>query len=364
MKKEAKLLMIKAIDSLVLCADHFNRPWDQGRVHAILIFLDHSFEMLLKAAIIERGSKIREKGAKETIGFDKCVRKCYSDASVQFLTDEQVLTLQAINGYRDAAQHYLLDISEQHLYLQAQAGLTLFKDILKEVFEIDIYSRLPRRVLPLSTTPPTDLHSLFSSEVEEVKRLLTPGKRRGVEASSKIRALAIMEGAINGEKNQPSQGEINKISKQISKEVSWESLFPGVASINMTQTGYGPSLDLRITKNEGIPVHLVPEGTPDAYVVGVRKINELDYYSLGLKNLADKLGITQPKAHALVQYFAIQNDAEFFKEIRVGKTKFKRYSPKALATLRDIISEDTTVVEKAWREIQAAKGREPSSLQP
>lgn len=185
MKKKARLLLSKAIESLILCTDHFNRPWDDGRTHAVLIFLDHSFEMLLKAAIIERGGKIHEKGAAETIGFDKCVRKCYSDASVQFLTDEQVLTLQAINGYRDAAQHYLLDISEQHLYLQAQAGLTLFKDVLKEVFNIEIYSRLPKRVLPLSTTPPTDLHGLFSTEVGEVKRLLEPGKRRGVEASAK-----------------------------------------------------------------------------------------------------------------------------------------------------------------------------------
>lgn len=355
MKKEAKHLLTKAIDSLILSADHFNRPWDQGRIHAVLIFLDHSFEMLLKASIIERGGKIREKGSKETIGFDKCVRKCYSDASIQFLTDEQVLTLQALNGYRDAAQHYLLDISEQHLYLQAQAGLTLFKDILKEVFDIDIYSKLPKRVLPISTTPPTDLHSLFSSEVEEVKRLLKPGKRRGVEASSKIRALAIMEGAINGEKNQPSQKDINKIRKQITDGVNWVSLFPGVASINMTQTGYGPSLDLRITKSEGIPVHLVPEGTPDAYVVGVKKVNELDFYSLGLQKLADKLDITPPKAHALVQYLNIQRNDEFFKEIRVGKTKFKRYSPKALETLRDEINQDATLIEKAWQAKKSKK---------
>ena len=354
MKKKARLLLSKAIESLILCTDHFNRPWDEGRVHAVLIFLDHSFEMLLKAAIIEMGGKIHERGASETIGFDKCVRRCYSDASINFLSAEQVLTLQAINGYRDAAQHYLLDVSEQHLYLQAQAGLTLFKDILKTVFDIDLYSRLPKRVLPLSTTPPTDLHGLFSTEVKEVKRLLEPGKRRGVEASSKIRALAIMEGAIQGDRNQPSQAEINKIRNQISQSVNWESLFPGVASINMTQTGHGPSLDLRITKHEGIPVHLVPEGTPDAYVVGVKRVNELDYYSLGLKKLADKLGITQPKAHALVQHVNIQSDEEYFKEIRVGSSKFKRYSPKALAVLREMIDNDETLLAKAWEERQAA----------
>ena len=74
MKKEARLLREKAINSLILSIEHFNRPWDRGRVEGVLILLDHSFEMLLKAAILHRGGRIRESRAKETIGFDKCVR--------------------------------------------------------------------------------------------------------------------------------------------------------------------------------------------------------------------------------------------------------------------------------------------------
>jgi hypothetical protein len=63
MKREAKLLLNKAISSLILSVDHFNKASDVGRAEAVLIFLDHSFEMLLKAALIERGARIREKGA-------------------------------------------------------------------------------------------------------------------------------------------------------------------------------------------------------------------------------------------------------------------------------------------------------------
>src|SRR5690606_37861213 len=120
------------------------------------IFMDHSFEMLLKAAILHKGGKIKDKGAKETIGFGSCIRKGFSDAKIKFLTDEEVLTLQSLNGLRDAAQHYTLEMSEQHLYFQAQAGLTLFRDITKRVFNMDLRTELPIRVLPLSTTPPTD----------------------------------------------------------------------------------------------------------------------------------------------------------------------------------------------------------------
>jgi hypothetical protein len=134
MRKEAKHLYQKAIDSLILSIELFNRPNDFGRAHGVLIFLDHSFEMLLKASIIHKGGKIKEKGAKETIGFSACVRKGFSDKAIKFLTDTDVLTLQTINGLRDAAQHYILEISEQILYFQAQAGLTIFRDIAKKVF--------------------------------------------------------------------------------------------------------------------------------------------------------------------------------------------------------------------------------------
>ena len=59
MRRESRLLFTKAVDSLVLSIDHYNRPWDRGRIDAVLILLDHSFEMLLKAAILHRGGAIQ-----------------------------------------------------------------------------------------------------------------------------------------------------------------------------------------------------------------------------------------------------------------------------------------------------------------
>jgi hypothetical protein len=112
MKREAKLLLEKACDALVLSIELFNRPHDRGRLSSTLIQLDHGFEMLMKAAILHRGGRIREKRAKETIGFDACVRRSLSDGKIKYLSEEQALVLQTINGLRDAAQHHLLDISE------------------------------------------------------------------------------------------------------------------------------------------------------------------------------------------------------------------------------------------------------------
>jgi hypothetical protein len=353
MKKEARLLLGKAIDSLVLSIEVFNRPSDRGRVSTVLILLDHAFEMFLKASILHKGGKIRRPREKQTIGFDECIRKAFSDGQIRFLSEEETLLLQTINSLRDAAQHHLIDVSEPFLYLQAQAGLTLFRDLLKLVFDTDLNANLPERVLPVSTTPPMDLANLFDWEVRQIKQLLRPGSRRRIEARAKLRALAIMEGAVQGEKLQPGTHELNKLGMRIHSGVNWEDVFPGVASINITSVGTGPSIDLRITKKEGVPVHIVPEGTPGATVIGIRRVNELDFYNLGRDDVAEKVRISPVKTTAMVWYLKLKDDPDCFKEIKIGKTIHQRYSQNAISKIRNEISKVS--VDDVWQQYRARK---------
>jgi hypothetical protein len=76
MRREAKELLERSLDSLLTSIRHFNDPMDRGRQDAVLIFLDRAFELLLKATIVHRGGVIREAGEKHTIGHDKCIRRC------------------------------------------------------------------------------------------------------------------------------------------------------------------------------------------------------------------------------------------------------------------------------------------------
>lgn len=324
MKREAKLLLEKACDSLLLSIELFNRPHDRGRVSGTLIQLDHAFEMLLKAAILHRGGRIRERRARETIGFDACVRRGLSDGRIKFLTEEQALTLQMINGLRDAAQHHLLDVAEGQLYLHEQSGVTLFRDLLKSVLDQNLACHLPARVLPVSTLAPTDLVTLFDSETREILKLLRPGRRRQIEAEARLRPLAILDATIRGEKGQPGSTDLRRIGKELLGAPSWTEIFVGVAAIQITADSAGPNLSLRLTKKEGIPIQPVPEGTPDASVVAVKHVNELDFYSLGAKQLAEKLKLTMPKAVAVVVYLGIRSKAECSKEIKIGNQVFKR----------------------------------------
>jgi hypothetical protein len=84
---------------------------------------------------------------------------------------------------RDAAQHYILEMSEQYLYFQAQTGLTLFRDIVKRVFNVDLKTELPVRVLPISTTPPMDIQAFFRTEVSDIKKCLHLKIEKAVQAA-------------------------------------------------------------------------------------------------------------------------------------------------------------------------------------
>lgn len=353
MKREARLLLDKAIDSLILGVEHFNRADERARTTSVLILMDHSFEMLLKAAILHRGGKIRERRERETIGFDACVRRALSDGEIKFLTDEQALTLQSINGLRDAAQHHLIEISEEQLYMHAQSGVTLFGDILKKAFSQELSQRLPARVLPISTMAPVDLQTLFQKETREIQKLLGPGTRHKTEGYARLRPLAILDATIRGQKLQPSTGELRSKAKELCGGKLWGEVFPGAASISFTRDGVGHTVSLRITKKEGIPVQIVPEGTPGASVVALKRVNELGFYNMGRDQLATQLKLSGSKTTAAIWRFDIQKDADCFMAVSFGKTSFKRYSQRAIEKIREALA--TKPIEEVWAEYRQSK---------
>lgn len=355
MRKEARLLLGKAINGLVAGIETFNRPVDMGRSDHTLMLLDHAFEMLLKAAIVHKGGKIFDGTSGKSIGFDKCVRLGLSSGKVKFLTDEQVLTLQVINESRDAAQHYLLLVSEQLFYTQVQAGVTLFRDILLEVFGIELTTRIPQRVMPVSVEPPVDLVTLFDHEVDAIKKLLAPGRRRKTEAEARIRPLAIVQKALEGQTDQPTPRDIADLAAKIGAGQPTAQLFPGVVSLRVVVDGSGPAVRLRFTTKAGVPIHTVPEGTPGAYPVGIKRVDELGFYSLGFQELASHVGLSSSRLTAVVKHLSLKDDPECYKEFSFGKTKHGRYSQKAIPLIRNVMQRSGEV-ERVWSEYRRSLG--------
>jgi hypothetical protein len=224
-----------------------------------------------------------------------------------------------LNGLRDAAQHHLISIQEAQLYIHAQAAVTLFRDLLKNVFRQELADYLPKRVLPISTLTPVDLSALFDSETTEIRKLLNRRKKARVEIDARLRPLAIVEATIRGRKTQPSKNELYRLEKSLRKKRSWKDFFPGVSQIEISPHGSGGSLSLRLTKKAGIPVVLVPEGTPGASVVAVKRVDDLGFYNLGAKGLAAKVGLTMNKVVAVVPHSKARSGSGLLQRIRCRK---------------------------------------------
>jgi hypothetical protein len=338
LRPDVERLLTQAVDSLTNGVDYFNRSSDQGRQASVLIFLEHACEMLLKAGLLQRGGDIRDRITGYTISFDNCLNRATDDGDVHFLSYDERATLRVLNNLRDQAQHYLVDVSEQVLYTVSQSTLTLFGKLLASLFGISLAKRLPRRVLPLSTDPPTSIHVVMDEEFTQLKRLLEEAKERdSVRAETKLRCLLAMDRALDGQQANVSAEEFDAARRQVSEAAAWDEVFKGIARLRMTADGSGIGVALTIQKQGGIPVRVVRDGEDPMATVAVRKVNNTDFYCFGAKELGKRLKLDLHKTLALIWRLELQRDPDCFSEITIGKTKYKMYSQNALMRLRDEI---------------------------
>lgn len=347
-----------AINSLLLAIEMFNRPHDVGRTEAVLMLLQHAFEMLLKAAIYEKRGTISDSRTSIAFGFDKCLGIARSDLHI--LDEDQAQTLSILDGLRDCATHNLLELTEQALYVHTQATVTLFDQILRPAFGEHLADHMPTRVLPISTSPPKDMLAFLDSEFTQIRELLSPGKRRRSEARCRLRHLVIMESNLSGEARQPTEREVDRIVRRVKRGDTWQAIFPSVAGVHLDTQRDGPIVSIRFTRQpEAAPVRVLREGAPDfEKATLVREVNLLDRYSMNLTALAQNLGLTPPKTLALVRCLNLQTDSDCYKEFCMGKSAvYKRYSPEALKKLGEAL--EHVDMEDVWQQYGSRGGPKP-----
>lgn len=73
LRREAKTLLGKAISSLRRGLTSFNSFVDDGRLTAVLLYLQYSSEMLLKALLVQKRTRVFEPVSSRSIGFDRYI---------------------------------------------------------------------------------------------------------------------------------------------------------------------------------------------------------------------------------------------------------------------------------------------------
>jgi hypothetical protein len=354
-KQEVRFLRDRAVASLLLAIELFNRPSDRGRQEAVLIHADHAFELLLKAVIVHKGGRIRRPREANTIGFEACVCKCLSEEPVKCLSESDAVALRTLNGWRDAAQHYYLVLPESQLYMATQGAVTLFDDLLQRVFGEGLRTHLPERVLPISVDPPRDLGIMLDDTFRTIVGLLGPGTRKASEAKAHLRPIAILESAAQGSDASPTEGELRRALGRLRAGDDWRTVFPGVACLRLDSSGSGLTYNLRITKHDGVPVHRVAEGV--GVPVVERRVSELDYYNLGFMKLAGHFRgvISPPRLRAVISEMGLRESDVYFKELVVNGTPHALFSQKAIGRIREELP--NLDVDGIWANYQAVRKR-------
>ena len=345
-KKDVAELKKRAINSLVLGIELFNRPHDQGRSEGVLILLHHAFEMLLKAAIKDRIGTVHENGEKYSFRFDKCLTVAQSEIKVISSDERQALSI--LDAYRDTAVHYYQEISEDLLYIQAQAAVTLFDNLLKTAFQEKLGDLIPERVLPVSTRPPKDLQVLIDSELNQIDGLLRPGSRKGIQATARLRSIMALETASRDGAERVTEAELRRAVSRRRKGEDWKVVLPGVAQLKLDTQGQGIPFYIRIKKDAELAVRVAKSDEPIDGLLIKQEINIWDKYNLGRDDLAKKLGLTGPKTGALILELQIRKDDECFWVLKRKSMEIKGYSKKALDRLRQALT-DGIDVDTVWQ---------------
>ena len=344
LRRETRRFKKRAVASLILAIELFNRPNETARTEAVLILLQNAFEMLLKAAILEQRGTVFERRSRLSHTFEKCLAIARSDLGL--LNDDMARQLRTLDGLRDCATHYLIAMPEEALYVQARAAVTLFDDVLFAGFAERLAEHLPGRVLPISTAPPQEIDILVDKEFTQIRELVAPGRRRQSEARARLRHLLIVESNVEAQGQQPTDREVSRVVGRVRAGEDWRTIFPGVANLRL-QAEAGFPYSVRLTRSEGPPVRraCTPEEVEQA--VFYREVNPLDRYSMSVTQLARHIGLTVPRTLALAEYVHLQDDPECFKEIPVLSTIHKCYSPKAIERLRQTL--EAVDMGEVWR---------------
>jgi hypothetical protein len=100
---------------------------------------------------------------------------------------------------------------------------------------------------------------------------------------------------------------------------------------------------------------LVKDGEPGATVVAIKKIDALSYFNLSLHGIAEQVGLTAPKALAVVRFLKIRDDTDCFKRFQIGKVGFDRYSPRAVERIKEALP--GLDMKKVWEQSGLADRR-------
>lgn len=362
---DVRTLRAKAIASLRTGVVAFNGLDDDARVTRVLLHLQHSFEMLLKAALLATGDKaVFDRKKRMAIGMEACVKRCQQQPGIK-LTGSEAGTIRVLDNLRDGEQHWHQVVEEGMLFLHARAAVTLFDDLLHRVWGLRLAEHIPVRVLPISAEPPRGLDLLVDQEYQRIAELLRPGRKATAEAKGRIRTLLATEALSDPDAVEISETDVNRVVWGVRDGKTRAQVFPKLTGVTSDSVGEGLTVQVHFVKRDGLPVTFSKDGGDE--VAAIREVDLEKKFHMGPYDLADKAGIDRTRAVGLRRHLGLDGDDDHYSHtFKFGSQSHRRYSDNALAAMRE--AKTSLDVERVWqahRKIPSNhKGARPTCDQP
>lgn len=353
-RKTVNRLKGKAVDALLLSVELFNRASDRGRYSAVIIHLDHGLEMLLKAALLDRGGDLHGSNGNTTIDFNSCVRKCATGLKSPILNPADTKALLGFHAIRCEEQHFLSDQNEGFLYEMVRIGVKSFADLWERAFGEKIDTLLPDRVIPLATRPGMDIVSLFLSDIARMQDLIVAGSSKKAHAYEIMHKWAVMHSASNGTLLDGPLGSqaLSWFESAIISNTGISDIVVGLGGSELSSDEVRDRIALHLTRSDGVPIRIVDDESSDS-LLAVREINELDRYPFGTTAIVERMQRSIPEfqqhdVRVAVARLNLKDDPQMFKLIKINKQKIPRYSQRAAKSIADLFEREGHDALREW----------------
>jgi len=176
-----------------------------GYKQATLLLLEHSLELLYKAAIYElEGTVLKDKKIDEpdrTLVFGDCVYRCFHDvktsSGTSIINEDEAKMSMVISKVRNEVQHHVAEVSDELLYVLAVEAVVIYQNVVSNYFVNDYV--LQAKTYPLTKNPEVEIGKIFQRDFDCIKTLLTAVKRNSDNtevADAMVRVYIAIDEAI------------------------------------------------------------------------------------------------------------------------------------------------------------------------
>lgn len=187
MKRLTRNLRDSSIEAFILALETINRPTIRYRMEAFCILFCNAWELLIKAKLLNDGSKIfypkKRKQPRKSLSIDDCLKRAFTKEN-----DPVRLNIERIHELRNNAIHLVIPFIPRHIMGLFQAGVTNYPKALLNWFGIYISDRIPLGMMVLVYDFDPVQHSLEHAKMK--RRISTETYRWLVEFQNGIQGQA------------------------------------------------------------------------------------------------------------------------------------------------------------------------------